>query len=228
MNFWKDNPESPILGNERLEDKLKRLELQIEEQRRQIVHLETIPRMTKAELETPEKEVNKRLFHESGQSSQSQDNQPQGIPNPPNSHSQNAQGGTDCEALKETVRRLKFWILQITGALDIEEDPSKVSFPNARTCRELDRLKREVEVLQEKCTECHSKNPGGDQSTIPVLMQRLLPQRSEEKVLKHSLFIVSNLQNLQTTLNSELVEGNSEHHLNFHTIQVFSTIIVTF
>ena len=44
-----------------------------------------------------------------------------------------------------------------------------MSFPNARTCRELDRLKREVEVLQEKCTECHSKNAGGDQSTIPVL-----------------------------------------------------------
>ena len=48
--------------NERLEDKLKRLELQVEEQRKQIVHLETIPRMTKAELETPEKEVNKRLL----------------------------------------------------------------------------------------------------------------------------------------------------------------------
>ena len=78
--------------------------------------------MTKAELETPEKEANKRLFHESGQSSQSQGNQPQAFATPPNSHSQNAQGGTDCEALKETVRRLKFWILQITGALDIEEE----------------------------------------------------------------------------------------------------------
>ena len=43
------------------------LELQVEEQRKQIVHLEAIPRMTKAELETSEKEVNKRLFHESGQ-----------------------------------------------------------------------------------------------------------------------------------------------------------------
>ena len=101
--------------NERLEDKLKRLELQVEEQRKQIVHLEAIPRMTKAELETPEKDVNKRLFHESGQSSQSQDNKPREFATPPNSHSQNAQGGTDCEALKETVRRLQFWILQITG-----------------------------------------------------------------------------------------------------------------
>ena len=155
--------------NERLEDKLKRLELQIEEQRKQIVHLEAIPRMTKAELETPEKEVNKRLFHESGQSSQSQENKPRECTTPPNSHSQNAQGGTDCEAIKETVRRLKFWILQITGALDIEEDPGKVSFPNAKTCWELDRLKKEVEALQEKCKECHSKNPGGDQSKIPVL-----------------------------------------------------------
>ena len=110
--------------NERLEDKLKRLELQVEEQRKQIVHLEAIPRMTKAELETPEKEVNKRLFHESGQSS-----------TPPNSHSQNAQGETDCEALKETVRRLKFWILQITGALDIDEDPSKVSYKDLSGAR---------------------------------------------------------------------------------------------
>ena len=55
--------------NERLEDKLKRLELQVEEQRRQIVQLEAIPRMTKAELDMPEKGVNKRLFHEPGQSS---------------------------------------------------------------------------------------------------------------------------------------------------------------
>ena len=54
-------------GNERLED--KRLELQVEEQRRQIVQLETIPRMTKAELNTPEKEINKKLFHEPGQTS---------------------------------------------------------------------------------------------------------------------------------------------------------------
>ena len=44
-----------------------------------------------------------------------------------------------------------------------------MSFPNAKTCRELDRPKKEVEVLQEKCKECHSKDPGGDQSKIPVL-----------------------------------------------------------
>ena len=49
---------------------------EIEEQRRQIVQLEAIPRMTKAELNTPEKEVNKRLFQEPEQSS-----------SPPNSHS---------------------------------------------------------------------------------------------------------------------------------------------
>ena len=48
--------------NERLEDKLKRLELQVEEQRRQIVQLEAIPRMTKAELETPEKGVIRDYF----------------------------------------------------------------------------------------------------------------------------------------------------------------------
>ena len=39
-------------------------------------------------------------------------------------------------------------------------ESSKVSFPNAKTCRELERLKKEVEALQEKCKECHSKNPG--------------------------------------------------------------------
>ena len=160
--------------NERLEDKLKRLELQVEEQRRQIVQLEAIPRMTKAELNTPEKEVHKRLFHEPGQSStppnsHSQNDRPGEFPHSPNAHSHNDKRGTDCEALKETVRRLSFWILQITGALDIEEDPNNVSFPNPKVCRELDRLKKEVEALREKCKECHSKNPGGDQFKIPVL-----------------------------------------------------------
>ena len=132
--------------NERLEDKLKRLELQVEEQRRQIVQLEAISRMTKAELDTPEKGVNKRLFHEPGQSSQSHSqNAPPGeFSTPLNSHSQNDKGGTDCAALKETVKRLSFWILQITGALDLEEDPNNVSFPNPKTCRELDKLKKEV------------------------------------------------------------------------------------
>ena len=76
--------------NERLEDKLKRLELQVEEQRRQIVQLEVIPRMTKAELNTPEKDVDRRLFHETGQSSQShsQKDPPGESSIPPNSHSQ--------------------------------------------------------------------------------------------------------------------------------------------
>ena len=78
-------------------------------------------------------------------------------------------GGTDCEALKETVRRLSFWILQITGALDIGEDPNNVSFPNPKACRELDKLKKEVEALHERCKECHSKNRGGDQFKVPTL-----------------------------------------------------------
>ena len=128
--------------NERLEDKLKRLELQVEEQRRQIVQLEVILRMTKAEFNTPDKEVDRRLFHETGQSSQShsQKDPPGESSIPSNSHSQNDTGGTDCVALKETVKRLSFWIVQITGALDIEEDPGNMSFPNPKTCRELDRL----------------------------------------------------------------------------------------
>ena len=44
--------------DDRLEDKLKRLERQVEEQRRQILHLESIPRMTKQELTTPDKDIN--------------------------------------------------------------------------------------------------------------------------------------------------------------------------
>ena len=165
--------------NERLEDKLRKLEHQIETQRRQIVQLEAIPRMTKAELNTPEKEIGQRLFHDQGQGqssqrgqssqSHSQNDQKGGISTPPNSHSHNDKGETDCTALKETVSRLSFWILQITGALDLEENPDKVNFPNPKTCREIDKLSREIEALQEKCQECHSKDPGGDPSKIPTL-----------------------------------------------------------
>ena len=49
----------------------------------------------------------------------------------------NANGGTDCNALRETVRRLSFWIMQIIGAIDIKENPDNVAFPNTRTCRDL-------------------------------------------------------------------------------------------
>ena len=48
MNSWRQIPGIPILGMS---------ENQIETQRRQIVQLEAIPRMTKAELNTPEKEI---------------------------------------------------------------------------------------------------------------------------------------------------------------------------
>ena len=43
----------------------------VEEQRRQILHLESIPRMTKQELTTPDKDINRKLFDGMGQSSQS-------------------------------------------------------------------------------------------------------------------------------------------------------------
>ena len=88
---------------------------------------------------------------------------------PHQSHSENDNGGIDCVALKEKVKRLRFWIMQITGAMDIEENPDNVSFPNGQSCRELSRLKKEVEVLQSQCKDCHSKNPEGDQSKNSLL-----------------------------------------------------------
>ena len=163
--------------NDRLEDKLKRLECQVEEQRRQILHLESIPRMAKQELNTPDKDIPRKLFMEQSSQSHSQNDPPGNssgsnqaqASNPPQSHSGNDKGGTDCAALRETVRRLSFWIMQITGAMDIEENPDNVSFPNGQTCRELSRLKKEVETLQNQCKECHSKNPGGDPLKISSL-----------------------------------------------------------
>ena len=101
-----------------------------------------------------------------------------GIPRAPISHSNPLlpsliQGMTreelTAQVLKETVRRLSFWIMQITGAMDIEENPDNVSFPNPRTCRELLKMQKEVETLQNQSKECHSKNPGGDQSKISSL-----------------------------------------------------------
>ena len=174
--------------NDRVEDKLILLERQIEEQRRKILHLESIPRMTKAELNTPDKEVNRKLeFQESAQSSHSHShnanvgnpidssNDPnQGQqPAPPPSHSGNDQGGTGCAELRETVRRLTFWIRQITGVMDLGENPDDVSFPNWQTCRQLSKLKNEVEALQQKCKECHSKIPGGDQSQLEKNVEAL-------------------------------------------------------
>ena len=80
--------------NDRLEDKLIRLERQVEEQRKQILQLEAIPRMAKQELNTPEKEVPRILFGERGQSSQSHSpNDPPGNSIDPNNgqHSTPAQ-----------------------------------------------------------------------------------------------------------------------------------------
>ena len=70
--------------NDGLEDKLSRLERQLEEQRRQILHLEAIPRMAKQELNTPDKDVQRKLFQEPGQSSQShsQNGPPGNSPDP--------------------------------------------------------------------------------------------------------------------------------------------------
>ena len=59
--------------------------------------------------------------------------------------------------------------MQITGAMDLEENPHDVVFPNGQTCREIAKLKKEVEILQNQCKECHSKNPGGDQLEISSL-----------------------------------------------------------
>ena len=49
----------------------------------------------------------------------------------------NDNGGNDLNALRETVRRLSFWIMQITGAIDLGENPDQVVFPNTRTMSRL-------------------------------------------------------------------------------------------
>ena len=48
---------------------------------------------------------------------------------PPGSHSMNDNGENDLNALRETVRRLSFWIMQITGALTSERILTKCPFP---------------------------------------------------------------------------------------------------
>ena len=50
--------------------------------------------------------------------------------------------------------------MQITGALDLEENPDKADFPNPRTCREIDKMKREIEDLQEKCKSAMPRMQG--------------------------------------------------------------------
>ena len=161
--------------NDRLMEKLMGLERIVEEQRVQILHLESNARVTKPELQTPDKPTPCQLFPESGNPSPSHPqndtsgnstgshshNGSPGNPlgsgpnDPPGSHSIN---DTDFNSLRETVRRLSFWILQIIGALDLGENPGMVTFPNTRTCRDLAQLKQEVETLQQKCDECHSKS----------------------------------------------------------------------
>ena len=140
--------------NDRLEDKVTRLEGLVEEKRIRIVQLEAIPRMAKAELNTPDKEVQRQLFQDQEQSSlphsrndsarnsAGSDQRPPSTPN--HSRSMNDKGESDCKTLEETVRRLSFWITQITGAKDIGENPDNVSFPNGQTCRELTKLKKSV------------------------------------------------------------------------------------
>ena len=99
--------------------------------------------MTKAELNTPDKEVN-RKFQEAAQPSHSHShNANVGSPTdsndpnqgqqqtPPPSHSGNDKGGTDCAELTETVRRLTFWIKQITGITDLEEN--QMTYPFQKT-----------------------------------------------------------------------------------------------
>ena len=93
--------------------------------------------------------------------------------------------------------------------MDIEENPDNVSLPNGQTCRELSRLKKEVETLQHQCNDCHSKNPGGDQSKnsslersvetlkkgLSVTMGRL------DQFLSHQKKDHAQVQEMQKTLN---------------------------
>ena len=130
--------------NDRLEDKLIQLERQMEEQRRQILQLEAIPRMAKQELSTPEKEVPRILFGERGQSSQSHSqNEPPGnsadskqgqVSSPPQSHSRNDQGGINCAALQETVKRLSFWIMQTKWLRMIARYRLRMTDPEKQKC----------------------------------------------------------------------------------------------
>ena len=139
--------------NDRLMEKLTALERVVEEQRVQIVHLEANARMPKAEMKTPEKEISSGLDPK----------------DPPGSDPRNANGETELTALKETVKRLSFWIMQITGAIDLGENPDQMAFPNTRTCRDLVKLKRDVETLQQKCDGCRSKGTGGDSTKVSSL-----------------------------------------------------------
>ena len=78
--------------NDRLMEKLIGLERVVEEQRVQIVHLEANARMTKAELNTPEKGISRQLFAEAANPSASQ-SQNDTSGNSAGSHSQNGVQG---------------------------------------------------------------------------------------------------------------------------------------
>ena len=91
--------------------------------------------------------------------------------------------------------------------MDLEENPDKVNFPNPKTCREIDKLKREID-LQEKCKECHSKNPGGDLVKIPALekgvesLKRRLNATMDrlDQVLSHQKKDHAKIQEIQQAL----------------------------
>ena len=87
----------------------------------------------------------------------------------PKPHFHNDNRETDCTALKETVSRLSFWILQIYRSFGSGGESRQGKFSHPKVCREIDKLTREIGDLQEKCKECHSKNPGGDPGQIPAL-----------------------------------------------------------
>ena len=95
---------------------------------------------------------------------------------------------------------------------------NRVSFPNPKTCRELDRLKKEVEALQEKCQECHSKNPGGDHSSEDSRQ----PWDRLDQFMSHQKKDHAKVQEIQQALDvtrDELLRGrctfNNNHNSHF-------------
>ena len=75
-------------------------------------------------------------------------------------------GGTDLTALRDSQPVELELLDNADHGSDLGENPDQVVFPDTRTCRDLVNLKKDVETLQKKCEECHSKPTGGDSEDL--------------------------------------------------------------